>query len=715
MSVISPPRTRGSDEPAVPLVHPARRPDRRVHAARLWRGPEADPAWVRPALLGLLALTAVLYLWDLGASGWANSYYSAAVQAGYEELEGVLLRLDGRVELHHRRQDARVALGHGALGARVRCERVERARPAGARRRRCGRPPVRRGQALVLARGRARRGRGVRAHPGRDADVPLQQSRRVARHAPRRERVHDDPCPRGRTHAVDPRDRRARRLRLPRQGVAGVPRAARVRARVPARGTAASSRVASSTSWCSALRPSPPGAGGSPMVQLWPASSRPYIGGSQNNSFWNVLFGYNGFGRLTGNESGSVGGGAQGTTGRWGPTGITRMFNSQFGGQISWLLPAALLLLVAGLAYTATRPRTDRTRAALGLWGGWLVVTGVAFSLGQGIIHEYYSVALAPAIGAIVGIGATTFWARRGHPLVRVLLGFVVATTAVWAYVLLDRTPDVDADVAFRLARRRARHRARARGRAPVARTVRRRDRARRDRVRDRGPRRVLVVDGGATALGIAADRGTRGRLGGTGRPRRLRCRRTGIRWSRIRARERAASGGRTARLRRNRRRRDVPRVRRPAGGGPAAEWVGCSTGRLRARRSPPCSNRARASGGPRPRSARTTRPATSSRRARRSWPSAASTAPTRRRRSPSSSSTCRRARSTTSSRAGAGPGGAGGGPGGAGTGSSTSSAITQWVEQHFTARTVGGTTIYDLTTASAGNSRGAASGATTG
>ena len=40
------------------------------------------PPWIRPALIGLLALTAVLYLWDLGASGWANSFYSAAAQAG---------------------------------------------------------------------------------------------------------------------------------------------------------------------------------------------------------------------------------------------------------------------------------------------------------------------------------------------------------------------------------------------------------------------------------------------------------------------------------------------------------------------------------------------------------------------------------------------------------------------------------------------------------
>ena len=49
-----------------------------------------------------------------------------------------------------------------------------------------------------------------------------------------------------------------------------------------------------------------------------PAADRPYIGGSQNNSLLNLIFGYNGFGRLSGNESGSVGGRGRGA-GRWGP------------------------------------------------------------------------------------------------------------------------------------------------------------------------------------------------------------------------------------------------------------------------------------------------------------------------------------------------------------------------------------------------------------
>ena len=57
-------------------------PVRRAWPARLWRGRPADPAWVRPALLALLAGTALLYLWGLGASGWANGFYAAAVQAG---------------------------------------------------------------------------------------------------------------------------------------------------------------------------------------------------------------------------------------------------------------------------------------------------------------------------------------------------------------------------------------------------------------------------------------------------------------------------------------------------------------------------------------------------------------------------------------------------------------------------------------------------------
>src|SRR5689334_14496631 len=67
--------------PTTPQPPPAR--SGRAHLARrLWRGAEADPSWARPALLGLLLVTLVLYTWNLTASGYANSFYSAAVQAG---------------------------------------------------------------------------------------------------------------------------------------------------------------------------------------------------------------------------------------------------------------------------------------------------------------------------------------------------------------------------------------------------------------------------------------------------------------------------------------------------------------------------------------------------------------------------------------------------------------------------------------------------------
>ncbi len=175
-------------------------------------------------------------------------------------------------------------------------------------------------------------------------------------------------------------------------------------------------------------------------VMAVPASQRPYIGGSQNNSLWNLIFGYNGFGRLTGSESGSVGGGG-GNSGRWGPTGWLRMFNSAFGGQISWLLPTALLFLLAGLVITLRSERTDRGRAALILWGGWLLVTAVVFSLGKGIIHPYYTVALAPAIGALVGVGAGMWWPRRDTWPGRAVLSSAVVVTAWWSTMLLRRSP----------------------------------------------------------------------------------------------------------------------------------------------------------------------------------------------------------------------------------------------------------------------------------
>ncbi|GAB3558265.1 ArnT family glycosyltransferase [Spelaeicoccus albus] len=178
-------------------------------------------------------------------------------------------------------------------------------------------------------------------------------------------------------------------------------------------------------------------------VQLTPASDRPYIGGSQHNSILELTFGYNGFGRLTGNETGSVGGGGTGGAGgMWGTPGIGRLFGSEMGGQISWLLPAALAVLAAGLVVLGRARRTDVYRAALIAWGLWLVVTGLTFSLMSGIIHPYYMVALAPALAAVVGLGTVLLWRNRSRGWVMTVLAPATAGTAVWEFVLLGRTPD---------------------------------------------------------------------------------------------------------------------------------------------------------------------------------------------------------------------------------------------------------------------------------
>ncbi|MEE4420911.1 ArnT family glycosyltransferase [Streptomyces bugieae] len=239
------------------------------------------------------------------------------------------------------------------------------------------------------------------------------------------------------------------------------------------------------------------------IVELWPASSRPYIGGSQTNSFLELTFGYNGFGRISGNETGSVGGGGRGPGGGggWGETGLTRLFSSDMGGQISWLLPAALILLVVAVGLLWRARRTDAgavpaaaeqagsgqagggqagsgqagseqagdgqaggdragggqavtvtsaaglaaeqagQRAEFLVWGGALLMTFTTFSFMSGIFHQYYNIALAPYIAALVGMGATLLW-RRGGRLASVVLALTVAVTAVWSYVLLDRSPD---------------------------------------------------------------------------------------------------------------------------------------------------------------------------------------------------------------------------------------------------------------------------------
>ncbi|MFE7166210.1 glycosyltransferase family 39 protein [Streptomyces sp. NPDC057616] len=175
-------------------------------------------------------------------------------------------------------------------------------------------------------------------------------------------------------------------------------------------------------------------------VSLVPADDRPYIGGSTDGSAWNLIMGYNGLGRVLGGEGNGGGGGGGGGTFA-GTAGLGRMFNDILGGQISWLIPFAFVALVAGLVLCGRAPRADGTRAALVLWGGWLVLHYLTFAMAEGTMHPYYTTALAPGIAALTGGGGVLLWRafRGGDARWSWVLPAGLAVTGIWAVVLLRR------------------------------------------------------------------------------------------------------------------------------------------------------------------------------------------------------------------------------------------------------------------------------------
>ncbi len=179
-------------------------------------------------------------------------------------------------------------------------------------------------------------------------------------------------------------------------------------------------------------------------IELIPAAARPFIGGSTNNSALQLLLGYDGLARIFGGGGAGPGGsGGGGGGGFSGATGILRLFNAEFGGGISWLIPFALISLVSGLILRARAPRIDRARAGYLMWGLWLVVNGLVFSLMSGIIHSYYAVVLAPAIAALVGAGVVELWGlRERYRYGGLALAGAILVSAVWSWQLLERSPD---------------------------------------------------------------------------------------------------------------------------------------------------------------------------------------------------------------------------------------------------------------------------------
>ena len=426
-----------------PLAPPVRTP-RSGGARRFWRGHTEDPSWARPALLGLLAATALLYLWGLGASGWANSFYSAAAQAGSASWKAFFF---GSSDAANSITVDKPPMALWAMALSVRLFGLSSWSILV--------PQALMGVASVgLLHGTVRRTTGSAAagllagavlaltpvavlmfrFNNPDALLTLLVIGSVACTLRALESVHPV-----RWLALAGALVGFAFLTKMLQAFLVLPALALVyllAAHTPVGRrighllVAFGSMVLAAGWWIA-------------IVELWPASSRPYIGGSQTNSILELTLGYNGFGRITGNEVGSVGGGAGGTgTGMWGETGILRMFDSEIGGQIAWLLPAALILLGAGLWFTRRHPRTDRLRAGLVVWGLLLVVTTLTFSFMAGIFHAYYTVALAPAIAALVGIGAVLLWQRRESYAAALVMSCTLAFTTAFGFFLLDRSSD---------------------------------------------------------------------------------------------------------------------------------------------------------------------------------------------------------------------------------------------------------------------------------
>lgn len=177
-------------------------------------------------------------------------------------------------------------------------------------------------------------------------------------------------------------------------------------------------------------------------VQLIPASQRPYVGGSQDDSLFNVIFGYNGLGRLSGSETGAVGF-ASSASGGSGSASVLRLFDDQFRTQIGWFLPAALLAIGVALWLTSRMGRRDPRRVATLVWGGSLLLTGLVFSLSRGIIHTYYAVALAPAICALAAAACAMLWERRQDPRCCWALAGMALVTITWDIAVLG-TPSIE-------------------------------------------------------------------------------------------------------------------------------------------------------------------------------------------------------------------------------------------------------------------------------
>jgi 4-amino-4-deoxy-L-arabinose transferase-like glycosyltransferase len=321
--------------------HPGTAPPGLNRRQRILRGRPEDPTWARPAFFGLLLATAVLYLWGLSASGWANSFYSAAAQAGSESWKAFFFgSSDAANSITVDKPPA--SLWFMAISVRI----------------------------LGLS---------------------------------------------------------SFAILLP-QALMGVGTVGVVYAAVRRRFSAEAGLLAGA------------------VLALTPVATLMFRFNNPDALLMLVLTAA-AYAVLRAIEDGRI---------RW-----LLLAGALVGlGFLTKQLQAVLVLPTFGGAYLVAGPKTAGKRilgllaafAAMIVTAGWwiaivelmpaqyrLLVTGLIFSFMQGIFHAYYTVALAPAIAALIGIGVTTLWQQRNNAAMLVLAGTVVVT-ALWSYTLLSRS-----------------------------------------------------------------------------------------------------------------------------------------------------------------------------------------------------------------------------------------------------------------------------------
>ncbi|TDU02909.1 4-amino-4-deoxy-L-arabinose transferase-like glycosyltransferase [Streptomyces sp. 846.5] len=193
-------------------------------------------------------------------------------------------------------------------------------------------------------------------------------------------------------------------------------------------------------------------------VSLTPASDRPYVDGTTDNSVFSMVVGYNFLSRFSGlglsaASTGSVAAVSGTSTGTpdstktpeprtGGQYGWTKLFVKPLGSQVGWLYPSALAGVALGLRRRRSRPRTDRQRSGYLLWGGLAGVFGLVFSAGAVDGHTYYMGVVAAPLAALAGAGFTLLWrSYRAGGRAALALPATLAASLAWAFAISREFP----------------------------------------------------------------------------------------------------------------------------------------------------------------------------------------------------------------------------------------------------------------------------------